>query len=542
MALGALMLALPVMAQLDNTVEVTNEVKPVTNDVKKVDVKAKAAETKVKHYTMQYAVQEQPLNNYAEESLGSYESEEVWKGRKNGYVHLGGGNQGNVDGQAVYRLDVTERDAMTVDLSLKGFNGRVKDEDFFGIKGWKARDYRNRAAFKYNHRLESGTDVFAKGYYENHLYNYAGAKCNDKQHDIMAGAEAGFSPLEFGDLKVDANAGIDFFCQRYATMLPKKLKETVLHLDANASYRLSDEHGLGLGLGVFGSSYANDELKGVTSLRFTPHYLYSTEPLDVKLGLFVSSLGNVAPDVELVYHLTPESDVYAQVTGGEEDNTLSAFAHDHTYFMLDATKDERMEIRPLFTQVEANVGCRFKSNFGLSGNIGLGFERSYNAIDVDDLTMAPDGRLGTVVNLVHSRAYTINADVCYSYKDIFKLDTSQELELEKCKEDGGRWIKGCLCSPLFAMNWQADVKLMKDLYLGLNWDFAMYRLEKEGDEPQYERPNTANLGASLRYTLPVEMPLTLFVKGDNLLNRANDRYASYRSLGTTFTAGFAMSF
>ena len=49
------------MAQLDNTVEVTNEVKPVVTDVKKVDVKTQVAETKVKHYTMEYAVTGQPF-------------------------------------------------------------------------------------------------------------------------------------------------------------------------------------------------------------------------------------------------------------------------------------------------------------------------------------------------------------------------------------------------------------------------------------------------------------------------------------------------
>ena len=78
----SLLACVAALAQLDNTVEVTNEVKPVATDVKKVDVKTKQAETKVTHYTMQYAVEGQPLNNYAPEPLGNYESEAVWKGNK----------------------------------------------------------------------------------------------------------------------------------------------------------------------------------------------------------------------------------------------------------------------------------------------------------------------------------------------------------------------------------------------------------------------------------------------------------------------------
>ena len=72
--------ALPMSAQLDNTVEVTNEVKPVVTDVKKVDVKTQAAETKVKHYTMEYAVNGQRLTTYVAEPLSDYRSEAVWKG------------------------------------------------------------------------------------------------------------------------------------------------------------------------------------------------------------------------------------------------------------------------------------------------------------------------------------------------------------------------------------------------------------------------------------------------------------------------------
>ncbi|MDE5999150.1 MAG: hypothetical protein K2H04_03640, partial [Bacteroidaceae bacterium] len=75
-------------------------------------------------------------------------------------------------------------------------------------------------------------------------------------------------------------------------------------------------------------------------------------------------------------------------------------------------------------------------------------------------------------------------------------------------------------------------------------EFAIY------DEPSfdqglvfaYNRPNTLNLGASIRYTLPVKCPCTLFVRGDNLLNRNYDRYWGYRNLGVNVLGGLALSF
>ena len=207
-------------AQLDNTVEVTNEVKPVVTDVKKVEVKTQVADTKVTHYTMQYAVEGQPLNEYVLEPLGDYESEAVWKGNKKGYVHLSGGVLGRVDGKAAYQFDLTENDALTLVLSLKGFNGKAKKNDFFYPQAWKSRDYQNRAGLKYNHRFDNSMDFFVKGAYENHLYNYmGGVTATDKQHDVLGNAVIGFTPFEIGNFSIEASGGIDFFNQTYRTSL-----------------------------------------------------------------------------------------------------------------------------------------------------------------------------------------------------------------------------------------------------------------------------------------------------------------------------------
>ena len=246
------------LAQLDNTVEVTNEVKPVVTDAKKVDVKTKQAETKVTHYTMQYAVEGQPLNNYAPEPLGNYESEAVWKGNKKGYVHLGGGSHGNLDGLFTYQFDLTDQDALGIDFSLKGFNGKTRDNTYFGTKDWKSRDYQNRSGLHYMHQFDNGSAFFAKGAFENRLFNYMGGYgVTDKQHDVMGNALVGLTSYQVGDLRLNAMAGVDFFGQNHKTSLAKKLRETTFHVDADAAYQLTEEHGLGLGLGFAMGSPTN---------------------------------------------------------------------------------------------------------------------------------------------------------------------------------------------------------------------------------------------------------------------------------------------
>lgn len=535
------------MAQLDNTVEVTNEVKPVVTDVKKVEVKTQQAETKVKHYTMQYAVEEQALSNYAPESLGNYESEEVWKGNKKGYVHLAGGVLGQLDGQAAYQLDVTDHDALTFDLSMKGFNGKARTNKFMGVRDWKSRDYQNRAALKYNHRMDNGADIFVKGALQNRMYNYMeGYYTTDKQHDVMMDASVGFTPIELGDFSISATAEVDYFSQKYLTTLNDKLGETLVNVGTDLGYQFSDEHSVGLGVNFFHSAYKNKEVKGITRLRFTPHYCYSTDLMDLQLGIFASTKGHVAPDVAFTYHLNPKNDVYLTVTGEEEDNTFRLFSATHPYFAIETPDEgEKKKMEAAFYQVEATIGYRFKDFYGLGGNIAFSYEQGKDAISLEWLMPDRFGREVALADFDTYRGFTIDADFSYAYEDILKLEAKNRFYFEKWKdEELGRWISGNYTKPVFSMDWKADVKLMKGFYLGLDWQYDLFHQEDIGteDEPQYKRPAKVNLGASLRYTLPIKQPVTLFVKGDNLLNQNYDRYYSYRNIGASFLGGFALSF
>ena len=534
-------------AQLDNTVEVTNEVKPVVTDVKKVEVKTQVADTKVTHYTMQYAVEGQPLNEYVLEPLGDYESEAVWKGNKKGYVHLSGGVLGRVDGKAAYQFDLTENDALTLDLSLKGFNGKAKKNDFFYPQAWKSRDYQNRAGLKYNHRFDNGMDFFVKGAFENHLYNYmGGVTATDKQHDVLGNAVIGFTPFEIGNFSIEASGGIDFFNQTYRTTLDDKLGETLLHADADASYEFSDEHSVGLGMNVFSSSYGNKELKGITRMRFTPHYLYSTDLMDLQLGVFISTAGNVAPDASFTYHINPKSDAFVGVSGCEEDNTFRTFSSEHTYFaMIPPEIGKKFKMDPVFYQVEVSAGYKFKDYKGFSGQIKGTYLRGDNEYAMEWLNTDAFGHYLGMVEFYKCNDFTLDADFSYTYEDILKVDAKNQLFFEKWEdEEVSRWVTGNYTTPVFAMDWKADVKLMHGLYFGIDWKYDVYHQEDIGteDDPQYKRPHTINLGASLRYTLPIKQPITLFVKGDNLLNQNYDRFYGYRNIGANFLGGFALSF
>lgn len=544
----AMMIALPVFAQLDNTVEVTNEVKPVVTDVKKVDVKTKAAETKMKHYTMEYDVKSQSLSNYVAEPLGDYRSEAVWKGNKRGYLHLAGGSHGNLDGQIGYQFDFSDADALGIDLSLQGFSGKAKDNPYHEVTDWSSRDYHNRSALKYSHSFGNGAEFYAKGTFENRMFNYMGVSSpTDKQHDVLGNFDFGLTPFAAGRFTVGASAGVDFFSQKYQTNLADKLGETFLHANADVAYDVADNHSVGLGLGFVNSSYGDVGVDGITRLRFTPHYIYSDRNMRFQLGVFVNTKGEVAPDVRFTYHINRNSDVYVEARGYEDDNHLRRLSDIHPYLVLDVSDDgEKKELDAEFHQIDARLGYRFNTDCGFSGNINGGFDYSKNAADIDALLYAAWDRmlLYPWMDFSRNRRFYANADFVYAYKDIVKVDAKNALNLES-GEHIDKWISGSYIVPAFEMQWVADVKIVNGLYFGLSWEFAAYSTPDiplpEGSIA-YERPNTVNLGANLRYTLPIDMPLTLFVKGDNLLNQKYDRYFGYRNIGVNFLAGFAMSF
>lgn len=198
-----------------------------------------------------------------------------------------------------------------------------------------------------------------------------------------------------------------------------------------------------------------------------------------------------------------------------------------------------------FHQLDACVGYRFKGMNGLGGDIHVGYDFSKDSYDVDGMFNALGGRYLAWMAAGKNRRFYMDADFTYAYADIVKVEARNQLNLESGKNSGDeKWVSGSYTSPVFEMDWKADVKIVKDFYFGLDWRYATFHMGDLGLEEgtQYDRPDIINLGASLRYTLPIKQPLTVFLKGDNLLNQKYDRYLGYRNVGATFLGGFALSF
>ena len=88
------------------------------------------------------------------------------------------------------------------------------------------------------------------------------------------------------------------------------------------------------------------------------------------------------------------------------------------------------------------------------------------------------------------------------------------------------------------MELDCSIKIKPVEQLTIGADVLYESFQKKSN--RYERPNTVNIGATISYTFPFR--LTLYAKGDNLLNKKYDHYMMYRSPGINFLAGAAITF
>lgn len=539
--------SLPASAQLDNTVEVTNEVKPVVKDANKINVLPKVVETSATHKQVEYLDQSQPFKKFDVEPIRDYSCDAVYNGNKRGYLQLAGGSHGQVDAQGAYQFDFTNHDVLNIDLTLSGFNGKTLDNDYYDVKNWTSRFYKNRVAGKFNHRFDNGVDLYVKGGIENHVFNYMQSIYNlnsksDKQRNSLVDAQAGITPYEVGDFVLSGEATIQMFHQGQPQSLDEKYNEAILKASGAAEYMFSDEHSVELSVELFKSGYDMDEVEGISHIHFMPHYVYKGDSFTLRAGIVGGTDGDFAPDLSIAYHAAPHGDLYVKAVGYDEDNTFRRLSALHPAFQLyKGVFENKIELDAEFHQIDACVGYRFAGRKGFSGDVNVGFDMASNVAEIMLISDQLNGLEYPWVRLCDAQRFYFNADFTYANKDRVKVDLKNGFNFRKHKTAySDEWVNGSNAHPLLDLRWKADFKIVENLHAGINWELGYY--ESDGDAKDYERPVTNNLGLSVRYAFPIDMPLSVFVKGDNLLNQSFDRYFGYRNIGANVIAGVALSF
>lgn len=533
-ALLTLLSVLPVMAQMDNVIDVEHVYKPEIKDANKISIQPEVVTTIVERSPVDYAVTSVPVKNYAFTPVWAAKGDNAYESAPRRFVTLGGGTEGNILARGAAGFELNEKNIFNIDLGLRGHNATVKRATD-SSKEWNSRFYTTTATAGYEYKISSASSILIDAGLESQVFNYQPSEVTefdtDKQHNTAASFSARLTPLHFGRFSVSVGAGYEFFNQKYRTSLNKSCNEGIITANAALAYSIGKASKVDIDL-VFSNASYSKGIDGYSNFALRPHYLWHDGNIEVKAGLYIGNLG-IAPDLGFTYHHSPKMDIYADVTGGETaSNSFRNITEANPYWALMSDDGADVKMKVQFDQLSTRAGIRFAPIKGFELDINAGYEISKDRMEFDP---APDSY--APVFFADGNRLFINADAAYTFKDRLSLRLANQFNIWSI-DDKHIDSEDVLWRPILDLDWSASVRIVGGLRAG-----ADFRLQTFKDKKEYEytRPATVNLGASLSYTLDC-LPLTIYVKGNNLLNQDYDKYFGYKAPGMNILAGAAITF
>lgn len=530
-------MVLPIFAQMNNVVEVEAGYTPTVKDANKINVLPDIEETSSRHYDVQYSLTSVPTGSTIFQPMFAAQSDAALKGASKGFATIAGGNDGGALGRVAYGYDFTANDRVDIDASFRGLDGKVPYV-YDKHHKWQSRMYTTSAGLDYTHRLVGNTSLTVGGKWESQVFNYqpmlmsSAPYTTDKQHNTLGEVHAKLSPYVIDKFSVGAHADYKYFGQKYGTTFADAVSEHHICVGTELEYSLDSHSSIDLDADFHTLSYSLNGLKGETSLHVVPHYNYRDETFDVKAGLFVETTGKIAPDVYATYHVSPQADIFVEASGGEVHNTFSHLSSMTPYWALSAGTGK---IESQFDILRAKAGLRITPMAGLSATLYAGYDISEHRAELIEPTASYSLAYPQVVFADGKRLYG-NIDIRYDYKDLLSLDLHNQFN-SWTSDDKAITGKHLLWRPVIDLDWSAGLQIIDGLRLGADARFQTFR----GDKHRYERPNTLAIGASLSYTLH-DMPLSIYLRGDNLIGKKYDQYYMYRAQGAHALLGVAYTF
>ncbi len=538
-------------AQMDNVVEVENQFTPTVKDANKVNVLPLTVTTQVKHYDVQYSTEARPTDNITFQPADPSLSDAAVKGAPKNFFTLAGGNLGNLLGRGAFGWEITDRDILHFDLSLRGHNGEVESFENRD-KEWKQRFYQTNADVRYEHLIAPSSAFYVRGGMDSQVYNYqhvGPTSTTDKQHNWIGCAEVGVTPYTTGKFTVGASAMARVFSRNNylnneyyggIQMGDDQNVETRFDADVITNFQFNSQHSAGLDLKGAFARYDLKSYENQGAFHLVPHYAFQNEKVDIRLGarmIFESGLTKkfrVTPDAHVIFHLSPSADFFAEAKGGLHFNDFFRMNSITPYWNLPFE-----QLKSQFDQLQANAGFRWKIREGWHAAVSAGYDITEDRTELQ----SPSGELwrnGVFTakgSLVH-----IDAHTKYSYKDIVTLEARGRFNGWNIDDENGYFEDTPAWRPIFEAEASAIYQPVSGLRIGVDFQFASFPSD---NYVLYERPTMSNLGASISYKIPRELipaNLSIYCKADNLLNQKYDAYYGHQSIGTSFLAGFALSF
>lgn len=567
-------------AQLDNVVEVENSYKPVVKDANKINVLPDIEETTTKHYNVDYASTAIPSRYFVFQPAWAAPSDAQVEGAPRGFATIGGGNKGILNARAAYGIRFNPDNLLNVDVSLRGHNGKVEHFKLDDLD-WKQRFYTTQASLGFEHKFNHLSSLLIDGNFESQVFNYqpyispyeyesAGGKLEsmdtDKQHNWLFDMSASVTPYHVGNFSVGGKLGYSFFRQAFFTNKydsNDKNHEVQFFGNIGLGYEIDESNSFGLDFNARCMSYTIDEFDTNNSFYFLPHFDYTGRVFDLRLGAIIyrswgyQNKTRFAPDVHFTYHLSDNADVFATATGGEVLNDFRHFSQMSPYWVLPGAFSqngylEGTQLANQFDVFRGTLGIIFRPLDGLTAKLYGGYDVSKNRAELAYLVpMCIWYNQGKNSNNAITPVFTadgslihFNAELRYDYKDILNVEAKGAFNGWSIDDDNSHYKDVMPWRPTLEFQAAAIYRIVKGLRFGVDIASQTY---SHDDDISYKRPHSFNLGSSLTYSMPLSNSksnsrLSLYLRGDNLLNKKYDAYYGYRALGANFLLGTAVTF
>lgn len=523
---------------LNRTVVVENEYNPEVMDAFKVNVMPEVEEPAAPKQAIQYATDRHPLGAWKVTPMEAMSREWAQKGADRGYVRLAYGNLNNVDLKGSYLWDISSKDQLGVMASLYGRNGEIPHLQ--STEDWESRFYRTDVSLDYRHDFRR-VALKLGGAFASQVFNYMPSLNENvetwpttQRYTLGEGYVGVVSrdkdlPIQFG-----LQTGLRSFSTRYDTYYLQHGSENIVHTQGFMRGNINDEQQVGVGLEMDNLIYDVPQ-KDYTLVQLNPYYTLQNEALSLRLGAHVdvqtANAGGVkaAPDVKLEYTFADSYVVYVNLLGGSRLNDFRRLNDFSPYWVV------AQQMRTSYTPLDAKLGLKASPVTGLGFDLYGGYRITKN-----ELFAVPGGFETDRQNVFYTGIWQDKgkvgyggASVSYAYRDWvdFSLGgTFYNWNVTKGNE-GLLQLK-----PQAKVDFGIRAKVWKDCHALLNYNYE--RRQKISGLGRIDDVNNLSVGAE--YALLNR--INVFVRLNNLLNKAYVTEAGYPVEGFHFMAGISCRF
>lgn len=542
-------------AVLDRTVVVENLYNPDIMNANKISLLPTLEEPQINKKQIEYATSTKPAGQFTFAPMSSFGVTPQQIDAKDGFLRLGYGNRGNIDGRLAYRLEWGKRDMLNANVALRGMDGVVKlPETIENNNEWDIRTYRTQGNVNWEHKFDSHTLVVETDV-ENQVFNYMNFSPwidNTHQHNVLGSVNAVFGRNDAdAEIWYRVGTGLLYAKQKYAfgyydADKSESYAETIIRSHAHAKGDIDEVNSVHLFAqmdNIFLNPGGGYNGASQTVIQLNPYLVSYGDKWNARVGMHLDPIFGsggaevaFAPDLCGEYNITKGYTAYVQIGGGRVLNDFRTINRFDPYaefpvYGSDSKGEGYYTPKHAFHQLDSRIGFKATPLNELALQTYVGFGKIKNqlfSIYREDYSY---GRLNQLMQDDAKRVY-VGASVQGSWKDYLTTRASFEWNRWTCD----LLDKYSTLTPEISFQWAANISPVEKLNVELSYQYQQYRKGVKGD--RFDAMSNVGISASYRFL----DWLSAYVQGDNLLNSKYYQYLMLPAQGINVLGGVVLDF